>query len=210
MAKKKSVASETIELRRLEEETIRICIVGMTPLIPHRWSEKARRMMPGHPERDTVKKTKDVRKPEEEAEACLYKLGKSLAMPATAFKAALVGACRLFDKPSMQEAKQLLFVVGDGPEQLVKITAAERVLREDPARNANGGADLRYRYALVDWSAEVDVRYVPSIISRASVIALMDAAGRSGVGDWRPSSPKSLTGTYGTWRVNEKKEVRTL
>ena len=32
--------------------------------------------------------------------------------------------------------------------------------------------------------------------------ALVDAAGIGGVGEWRPTSPKSATGSYGTFRVD--------
>ena len=39
------------------------------------------------------------------------------------------------------------------------------------------------------------------MIDEASVIALVDAAGMGGVGEWRPSAPKSATGSYGQFRV---------
>lgn len=204
MAKRSAATSGTIELTRLIEFETRVKIMGITAVIPHAWSDKARRQMPGHPERDKVKGDKGVRKPEEEAEGCLYKLsGGRLAFPATGFKAAMVGACRFFDKPSMVEAKQLLFVVGEGPEQLVEITG-EKILREDMPRNSNGGTDLRYRYAINNWSAIITIKFIPAIISQESVLSLLDAAGRGGIGDWRPSAPKSMTGTFGTWRVDDK------
>ena len=209
MAKAKKDEGGTIQLRRLKDAVIRIPIVGLTPVIPHRWSEKAKRMMPGHPDAPDVKETKGARKPEEEAEACLYRLGTKIALPATGFKAAVVGACRFFEKPSMVEAKQLIFIEGEGPEQLVEIKGRKE-LREDMPRNANGNADLRYRYYIHDWTTTISVRYVPSRITRESVIALVDAAGRGGVCDWRPSAPKSYTGTYGTFRVDQQKEVKDV
>jgi hypothetical protein len=209
MAKKAKAEVDTIVLNRLEDAVIEIPIIGLTPVIPHRWSEKSKRMMPGHPEGDEVKKKKGKRVPKDEAEECLYYLGKSLALPATAFKAAAVGACRFFEKPTMVEAKQLLFIEGEGAEQLVKITG-KKELREDTPRNANGNADLRYRYYIHGWAASLRVRYVPARITRESVVALIDAGGRGGVGDWRPSAPKSYTGTFGTFRVDTKKEVRNV
>ena len=211
-ARRKMTATETtgtIELTRLQDAILEVPIIGLTPVIPHRWSEKARRTMPGHPDGDAIKKSKNKRNPTAEAEACLYTLGKGIAMPATAFKAAMVGACRFFDKPTMVEAKQLVFVEGEGPQQLVPI-GGEKELHEDLPRNANGNADLRYRYYVLGWSAVLRVRYVPSRISRESIIALVDASGRGGVGDWRPSAPKSYTGTFGTYRVDDRKEVRDV
>jgi hypothetical protein len=203
MAKKKATDGGAIELRRLEDLVIEVPVVGITPLIPHKWSEKAKMMMPGHPSSfEKVKEKKGVRKPEEEAEGCIYRLPDGRpGMPATAFKAAIIGACRFFEKPSMVEAKQLMHVIGEGPDQLVPVEG-EPVLREDTPRNSNGGADLRYRYMFVGWRAVLRIRYVPSSITAGSVVTLVDAAGRGGVGDWRPSAPKSATGTYGTWRVD--------
>ena len=211
MAKAKTASQTTgqIELTRLEDKILCIPIVGLTALIPHKWSEKAKRMMPGHPEGDAVKKAKGKREPEAEAEACLYKIGKQLAMPATAFKAAMVGACRFFEQPSMVEAKQLIFVEGEGLDQLVPIEGT-KILREDMPRNANGNADLRYRYAVEGWSAVLRVRFCATRISAASIVALVDAGGRGGVGDWRPSAPKSSTGTFGTWRLDESAEVKEV
>jgi hypothetical protein len=187
MAKKKATDGGAIELRRLEDLVIEVPVVGITPLIPHKWSEKAKMMMPGHPSSfEKVKEKKGVRKPEEEAEGCIYRLPDGRpGMPATAFKA----------------AKQLMHVIGEGPDQLVPVEG-EPVLREDTPRNSNGGADLRYRYMFVGWRAVLRIRYVPSSITAGSVVTLVDAAGRGGVGDWRPSAPKSATGTYGTWRVD--------
>ena len=207
--KKKGSGSDdggVIILRPLSDDVLHVPIVGLSPVIPHRWSEKSKAMMPGHPDAQQVKVKKGVRKPEEEADSCLYRLPDGrLGMPATAFKAAIIGACRFFDKPSMVEAKQLIFVVGEGPEQLVPIEG-EPVLREDTPRNSNGSADLRYRYALRNWKATLVIRFIASSISASSVVTLVDAAGRGGVGDWRPSSPKSSTGTFGTWRVPADEE----
>ena len=206
MAKKKVKKDEpngVIELRRLEETEVDISIEGVTPVIPHKWSEKAKAMMPGHPQRDSLKSKKEVRDPEEEAEACVYRLEDGRpGIPAVAFKAAMVGACRFFSAPSMVEAKLLLFVVGEGPDQLVPIEG-EPVLREDTTRLPNGNADLRYRYAFHNWKATIRVRFVPQLLSENSIAALVDAAGRVGVGDWRPSAPKSYTGTFGTWHIVE-------
>jgi hypothetical protein len=210
MAAKKTETGGTIQLTRISDAFVEVPIIGVTPLIPHRWSEKAKRMMPGHPDSaGGVKKVKEKRNPEAEAEACLYKLGDSLAMPATAFKSAIIGACRFFDKPSMTEAKLLIWVIGHGPEQLTVIEGTKEQ-REDTPRNANGNCDLRYRYQLNGWSATIRVGYIPHRISKESVIALVDAAGRGGIGDWRPSAPKSHTGTFGCFRVDETKEIKDV
>lgn len=200
MAKAKPSASGLIELNRLQDKVVGISIVGTAGVIPHRWSEKARRMMPGHPEsHGKVKERKGAKNPEEDADGCLYKLDDGrLGIPAAAFKSAIVGACRFFDKPSMVECKLLVYVEGEGIEQLIPIDFKEKVLREDIGRNANGSCELRYRYELMGWSATLRARFISSCLSEDSVVALVDAAGRLGVGDWRPSAPKVASGTHGT------------
>jgi hypothetical protein len=203
-----------ITLVRLQDQRVELDIEGLSPVIPHQWSEKAKRMMPGYVDPltgnrpDTMEKKGD-RTPRQEAEACVYRLEDGRpAIPATAFKAAMVSACRFFEKPTMTEAKLLFFVEGEGPDQLVAFEhEGDPVLREDLARNANGGADLRYRHSFFPWRATLRIRFVPSSISEGSVVALVDAAGRVGVGDWRPGAPKSATGTFGTWRVAEAGEA---
>ncbi len=203
-----SGADGVITLTRIKDSVLDLTIEGLTPVIPHRWSEKSKRMMPGWVDIETGKPAdkmakKGDRNAKEEAESCVYRLTDNRpGLPATAIKAAMVSACRFFDKPSMTEAKLLFFVEGEGPDQLVPFEHDEPpILREDTPRNANGGADLRYRYAFFPWRASVRIRFPETNISPDSIVALLDRAGRVGVGDWRPGSPKSSTGTFGQFYV---------
>ena len=75
-------------------------------------------------------------------------------------------------------------------------------MREDMPRNANGVADLRYRPEFWPWSATLLVKYIPTQLDKDSVWNLVDASGLQGVGSWRPSSPKSMSGTFGQYRVD--------
>jgi hypothetical protein len=192
----------TISLQRLRSQVLTVRIEGITPVIPHRWSEKALRLMAE--KQSGQARTKHAPKhAEEEAEASCYWLPNGRpGIPATAFKAAMVGACRYFQGITMTFAKTLFYVEGEGPDQLVGILGT-RTLREDTPRNANGVADLRYRYAFYPWQATLKVHFKPAAISPDSVIALLDAGGSGGVGDWRPSAPKSATGTFGQFKVVE-------
>ena len=200
-----------IQLRRIEDMVLQADIEGVTPVIPHRWSEKSLRMM-----RDkqmsassTPRARKEPKNPEEEAHDSCYWLdvkgddgtvSTKGAVPATAFKAAMVGACRFYEGITMTQAKLLFYVEGEGPDQLVPING-DPVMREDTPRNSGGTADLRYRMQFWPWSARLHIHFLPSMIGPDSVYALLDAAGKGGVGDWRPSSPKSATGTFGQFRL---------
>ena len=190
-------------LRRIEDMVLLANITGLTPVIPHKWSEKAIRQMADkqQAEAGATRPKRLPKNPEEEAHDSCYWLREEGAIPAVSFKAAMVGACRFFEGLTMTFAKLLFYVEGEGPEQLVPI-GKEWTMREDTPRNSGGVPDLRYRCQFTPWQAQLRVHYLPSMIDVDSVIALLDAAGKGGVGDWRPSSPKSSTGSYGQFQVD--------
>lgn len=190
----------TFRLRRLSRDRFLIPVRGVTPLIVNRWSEKAKREMLDK-QQSKARAKKDPKNPIAEYEASRYRLpdGRD-GFPATAFKAAIVHAARLFDKSLTQVImKQTVTVGGEGPEQLVPIIG-EVSMREDTPR-AQGTAQLRYRAQFWPWEATLHVVCVEGQFDRDSVLALVDAAGIGGVGEWRPTSPKSATGTFGTFEV---------
>jgi hypothetical protein len=190
-----------IKLRRLERVVHEIPIRGTAPLIVNRWSEKAKQMML-EAQQTKARPKKDPKDPVANFEASKYHLedGRD-GFPATAFKASIVHAGRLFDGITQVQLKQTVVVIGIGPEQLVPLEYGSCSMREDTPRNASGVADLRYRAQYNDWSATLQVRSIAGSFDIESLFALVDAAGIGGVGEWRPTSPKSATGTFGTFEV---------
>lgn len=194
------MTDQAIDLKPLNRVRMDVDIVGVTPLIPHKWSEKAKRMMLAKQQGEATPK-KAPKVPEDEAYAATYWLQDGRpGMPAVAFKAAIADAARYFEGVTMVQLKQAVFVHGEGADQLVPITG-EISMREDTPRNASGVADLRYRNQIWPWSATLSVEFIESVITKSSVVALIDAGGNGGVGDWRPSAPKSKTGTFGRFQV---------
>jgi len=196
-----------IELRRLERITIEIPIRGVTPLIVNRWSQKSRDMML-EKQQTNARAKKEAKDPVANYEASKYLLKDGAdGFPATAFKAAIVHAGRLFDGITQVSLKQTVLVKGDGVDdrgdELVKLEFDDVIMREDTPRNASGVADLRYRAQYNGWSAVLQVRTIEGQVDTGSMFALVDAAGVGGVGEWRPTAPKSATGTYGTFEVVE-------
>ena len=195
-----------ISISRLERRTVEVVIVGTAPLIVHRFDQKAKQMMLDA-QQGKAKAKKAPKDPVADYEASRYRLpdGRD-GFPAVGFKAAIVGATRLFDKQvTIVGTKQAIRVIGEGPEQYVPLQYDEGdlIMREDTVRIGMGTADLRYRAQYTNWSAVLIVQYVPSQINIESIVALVDAGGIGGVGEWRPSSPKGATGSYGTWEVSE-------
>lgn len=195
-------AEQSIQLTPLQQPSYEIPVKGISPLIVHKWDEKSLQMMRDKQAGKKSRKKLEPKIPEEAAEAALYRLKDGRpGMPATAFKGAIAGASRLFEGLTLVETKQLIFVEGEGSEQLVPITG-DYYVREDTPRIAMGTADLRYRPCFPEWSTVLTVTFVANKIDLESVLALVDAAGLGGVGEWRPSAPKSLTGTFGRFKVD--------
>lgn len=198
----------TIEVKRIGRHVAHVPIVGTAPLIVHRFDEKARQMMLDKMQgRKTPKATRD---PQADFERARHRLPDGAdGFPASGFKGAIVGGCRYFqDKSlSMVLVKQALFVMGEGPDMLVPVEAPEPKMREDYVRIAMGTTDLRYRPMYDPWHAELHILFPPTLMSLDTVVALVDAGGLGGIGDGRPSSPKSMTGVWGTFQVDDSRPV---
>jgi len=199
---------QIISIDRIAQETIRVPILGVSPLIMHKFSEKAKRqMLDATQGRRTPKEPKD---PRAEYESCLHHLGDGYGYPADAFKQATVGAARFYGKElTMTALNQFIFItgeVGDDGRQLVRIEGEPR-MREDIVRVGRGGTDLRYRPEFYPWSARVDVTYFSNAITRETVLSAIDAGGLAiGVGDWRPERK----GTFGTYRIDPEADIEVL
>lgn len=191
-----------IQLKRLGRLQARIPIEGTAPLIQHRFSEKMRQMM-----LDRQQGTAVEREPKDPAalfEAAQYKLpGGRYGHPAVGFKSAIVGGARFYkgSKITMTGLKIMLFVVGEGSDSLVEIEGTP-VMREDNVRNSSGVADLRFRPVYWPWRATLTINYIQNQLTLDSIVALVDAGGNVGVGEWRPE--------FGTFRVSEDADVRTV
>lgn len=190
-------ATTAITLEPIEQETLEIAIKGQTPLIVHSWSQKAKQMMLNA--QQGVKTPKQPKDPAQDYEDSIYRLADGRhGVPATALKNATISGARFFKgSVTMASLKPVLYVHADDPAAgLVAITGEPRP-REDMVRVGMGTADLRYRAEYPDWSATIRVTFTPHMIDAASVVALVDAGGRVGIGEWRPEKG----GIYGTYSV---------
>ena len=198
----------TMALTKIQRASVDIYIKGLTPLIVNRFANKAALMnQPG------VKVKKAPRDPEKSYNDSRYILDEDIqeasgvtdGFPAVAFKAAIVGASRLFGKDvTLVGLRTALYVEGLGKEQLVPIIGVPES-REDVVRVGQGVADLRWRATYPEWSATLTVRYIPTQIDFEGIHTLVEAAGMGGVGEWRPASPHSNTGMYGQFTLDPAK-----
>ncbi|AZM51822.1 hypothetical protein DMA15_03825 [Streptomyces sp. WAC 01529] len=197
-----------IQLEKIDAETIRIPIVGTSPLIVHRFSEKAKRQMLDNMQgRKSPKQSKD---PEAEYEAAFYHLKDGgYGFPVIAFKAATIGGARFYQGVTMTALRQFMFFrgeVGDDGRGMTRIDGTPH-MREDTVTVGRGGHDLRYRPEFPEWTTALDVVYVKSMLTRESVISLIAAGGMGvGVGEWRPEKG----GDFGTYDIDQSREVEVI
>ena len=178
-------------------------VKGLSPLISHKWSEKAKKEM-----RDKQMKKKltpkQAKDPKAEFESSLYLLSNGThpkgpyGFPAVAFKAAAVRAAKQVDGMNMTDARSLFYIEPDDGD-LVKIDSPKPpVMREDMVRLNGKSADIRYRGAFIDWSVLLNVRYNADVISQEQLLNLFELAGFScGIGEWRMEKG----GTFGTFTL---------
>lgn len=199
-----------VSISRIGTETLRVPLVGTAPLIVHKFSEKAKRqMLDAMQGRKSPKQAKD---PEADYESGFYRHDDGgFGFPVIAFKAATVGAARFYGKSvSMTALRQFVFFDAefskvDG-QKLARIVG-EPHMREDVVRVGMGGTDLRYRPEFTEWQTSVEVTFVKSMLTRESVLSLIDAGGMGvGVGEWRPEKK----GDFGTYQIDETRDVEVL
>ncbi len=189
-------AATKLTIPPIKKRTVLITIVGDSPLLVYRFSEKARRqILEGHTGGKTGAREK--RDPQAEFEAAKYRLpnGK-YGIPAAGIKNCAVSACRFLDGVKMTQARGAFFVVED-QDGLVPIT-----FKGEPAvdcrmvaigKFGNKIKTERFRPRFDDWSCSFKVLYDPDIISAEQLLDLYERAGFSvGLCEYRPERSGSL------------------
>lgn len=195
--------SETaIELKRIQVKTFAFPIIGVSPLIVHRFSEKARKAIEDKQAKkaDGAIKSHEARDPHAEYLASFYlmpgspKAGSGDAkygFPATAFKNAAVDACSFVAGMTKVEARGGFHVMDDGGG-LVELQYDSVQMRTDAVRVGMGSLDMRYRPEFVGWRCTLRIRYNAAFISPEQIINLFNLSGFAiGIGEWRPQKDGS-------------------
>jgi hypothetical protein len=184
----------------LEINRIEFTLIGDSPLICHRWSDKAKKAMLDK-QMKRAQTAREAKNPEEDYAATLYKdEAGDLAFPAVAFKSAAVDACSHVAEITKVQARGAFHIIGEW----VKISGKPSP-REDMVRVGMGTADIRYRAEFKKWSVKLKLRYNSNVLSAEQIINLFNTAGFAiGVGNWRPEK----NGSFGMFHVATGKEAR--
>lgn len=203
MTVSKQSVTTSVELPKPDLRTIEVVLVGDSPLICHRWAEKARKQML---DKQMKKATagKEAKDPERDFRDSLYDLGDGrYGFPTIGFKAAAVTACTSIGSMTKVAARQAFHISGE----FAVIEGSAPSMREDPVKIGMGTADLRYRGQFWPWHTTITVRYNANVLSAEQVLNLFQTAGFAvGIGEWRPEKD----GQYGLFHVGTREEVQQI
>ena len=195
----------TINVNRPNLLVSQFKVKGISPLISHKWSEKAKKEMLDK-QMKKAQTTRQAKNPQAEFESSLYLLSNGkhpkgpYGFPAVAFKAAAVRAAKQLDGMNMTDARGLFYIEPDDGELVQIHTPEPPEMREDMVRLNGKSADIRYRGSFVNWSVTLNVRYNADVVSQEQLLNLFELAGFScGVGEWRMEKG----GTFGTFTLLE-------
>lgn len=221
MASKKNTEVEAVafELPKIDVRFLTVEVIGDSPLIVHKWSEKAKKEMLGKQMKQATN-GKSAKDPEMDFYESLYwlndmpenpekkdyekalKTGKArFGFPSIAFKACAVDAAYQQGVIAKKTGARGAFHLDD---EFVEIEGTPR-MREDMVMIGamSKVADIRYRGEFPTWRAKLNIKYNAKSISPEQILNMLNVGGFSnGIGEWRPSRD----GLFGRFHVAEMNE----
>ena len=180
--------SNLVALEQMQQSILTTRIVGTSPFIQHKWSEKAIRMIE---EKQAGIKTKnrEPRNPQQEFEDAAYVCENGVfGFPAGGVKACLIGAAHKdlgLEKTLLR--KSLFIIPDDKVNNLVAMETSDPVMRQDVVKIGMNQTDLRYRPEFRDWAMVLRFEYDSQALAKDTILNLIQRAGFGvGLGEWRP------------------------
>lgn len=194
--------SEVI-IMEVNKGVMEFCILGTSPLICNRMSEKAKHELLAPKGRKTsAEKAASLKHdPYQEFRDSPYIMTAEdspalIGMLPTAFKAAMRTAA--LDVPGAKKAQigRLVYVHGE----MISVWGVPKIFMSTTrSADINRTPDIRTRAILPEWACKLTVEFVKPIIREQSIANLLAAAGfQSGIGDWRQEKG---SGNYGSFKL---------
>lgn len=195
--------TESVTILEVNKGSMEFCILGTSPLICNRMSEKAmRELLAPKGRKTTAEKAASMKHdPVQEYRDSPYQIIDESAptligiLP-TSFKGSMRTAA--LDVPGAKKAQigRLVYVHGEIlpvwgiPKLFMAITRSADI---------NRTPDVRTRAIIPEWACRIKIDFLKPIINEQSVANLLAAAGfQSGVGDWRQEKG---SGNYGSFKL---------
>lgn len=208
----KKTSNQVVQIAAPKLRTAEFKLIGTSPFVQLRFSQKAMnammdKMAAGSQAKS--KKVRDARDFDDDFEQAMHKSTEGwVGIPAGAFRAAMISACRLVGF-KMTLAKLSVFIEADGIDAvdgvpLVKIegTPEKNIMA---VRNATGVADIRCRPMWKEWSLKLRVRYDEDQFSLQDISNLLSRVGQQvGLGEGRNDSRASAGLGWGCFKLEDK------
>lgn len=210
MATKKTEAA--FDIIEVTQEQAHFCLLGRTPLITNRMSEKAKHtlLLPSPPKNRTERATTLKHNPMEEFAASPYTLPLDsaptyLAALSAWFKQALLTAALDLPETNKSQMGRNLWVEG---ERLPLYGIPQLFMSVTRSADMNHTPDIRTRVIIPRWACEITVNFTTPLLKSQMVSRLLNAAGMTaGVGDWRQGKG---SGSYGLWTIVQQDDPAYL
>jgi hypothetical protein len=199
-----------IQAARLTTVTFRL--IGTAPYVANKFSEEAKAQMRAGQEKGGQKrKGMGTRQPKDFKtghEKALHRSREGwVGMPATAFRNAMISACRLVGF-KMTIAKLSVFVEADGYDPDDRTPLVKIVGKYEPfiagVRQGINSTDLRVRPIFDEWHCDLRVTFDEDQFSVQDVANLLNRAGTQvGIGAGRHDSKESAGMGWGMFRIAE-------
>ena len=216
MAKAKDTTNMEIKISAPNIREAKFIIRGTAPLVVHKFSAKAKAMIRQKQEAGSLAnkgKSKSAKDFEEVFQGARHISTEGWdGIPAAAFRAGIISACRLVGF-KMTLAKLSIFVAADGFDKtegtpLVRILSpVEPERNESMVRLATGVCDISVRPMWRYWGAELRIQYDADQFTADDVRNLLARVGAQvGVCEGRPDSKSSAGCGWGTFDSSRNSE----
>lgn len=203
---------EKIELKNVVVKSMQITIIGDSPLLMRRFSEKAKQQLLDI-QTKKAKTTKEIRDPwadmidglnwltpmpenktEEGFNEALAN-GAKFGFPAVGLKQSAISAAYRAGLSKNKVELQGLFHI---PDEFIVIEGVPE-MREDYVKiPKTGAADLAFRGEFKQWKSTFTINYIDGIYSIEQIINFINLGGFTvGIGEWRPEKG----GSFGRFHV---------
>ena len=203
---------ERIELKSVDIKSMKITIIGDSPLLMRRFSEKAKQQLLDIQTKKakSVKEARDPWKdmidglnwltpmPDDKTEEGFNKAianGARFGFPAVGLKQSAISAAYRAGLSKNKVELQGLFHI---PDEFIEIEGVPE-MREDYVKiPKTGAADLAFRGEFKHWKSTFTINYIDGIYSIEQIINFINLGGFTvGIGEWRPEKG----GSFGRFHV---------
>lgn len=199
----KAASNSEISIMEVQVGQMDFCILGTTPLICNRMSQKVWfELLAPKGKKTTAEKASSMKhNPVQEFRDSPYRMANpdavtELALLPTMFKRAMGTAA--LDMPGAKKSQigRLVYVEG----QMLPVFGVPKLFMSiTRSADINKTPDVRTRAILPEWACKLTIQFTKPIIREQSIANLLAAAGfQSGVGDWRQEKG---SGNYGSFKL---------